>query len=213
MPLLENFSDAGLDPTSLKTMSEWHEKSCFTVPMRSADGPMGLLVFWDSDRERHYGDDERALALGLADLAGEAVRRARLVRTLQRLSGTDSLTGLANHRQIHELLTREQARAERHYLGFNLVMLDVDGFKLLNDSYGHPCGDTALRHIATILQANARASDVVGRYGGDEFVLILPETEPGEAYQVIEKMRAAIVGEAVRHARQGRRSRSTPASA
>jgi diguanylate cyclase (GGDEF)-like protein len=190
-PLLENLSD-DLDPASRKVMVDWDEKSCFTVPMRSADGPMGLLVFFNSDREREYSEDERTLADGLADLAGEAVRRARLVRTLQRLSGTDSLTGLANHRQIHELLTREQARAERHGLGFSLVMLDVDGFKLLNDTYGHPLGDTALRHIATILQNNARTSDVVGRYGGDEFVLILPETKPDEAYQVIEKMRAAI---------------------
>lgn len=120
------------------------------------------------------------------------MRRARLVRSLQRLSGTDSLTGLANHRQIHELLAREQARIERHGSGFGLVMLDIDGFKLLNDTYGHPCGDSALRHVAAILQANARASDVVGRYGGDEFVLILSQTTPAEATFVVEKMRAAI---------------------
>ena len=192
LPLLENVSDPGLEPRSRETMIAWNEKSCLTVPMRSADGPMGLLVFWDPERERHYTPDEMALAVGLAELAGEAVRRARLVRSLQRLSGTDSLTGLANHRQIHELLNREQARAERHGLCFNLVMLDIDGFKLLNDTYGHPCGDTALRHIAAILQANARASDVVGRYAGDEFVLILSETGAEEAYIVVEKMRAAI---------------------
>ena len=192
IPLLENISDPGLHPSSRQTMVDWKEESCLSVPMRSADGPMGLLVFWNAERERHYDEDEMALALGLADLAGEAVRRARLVRTLQRLSGTDSLTGLANYRQIHELLTREQARAERHGLTFNLVMIDVDGFKLLNDTYGHPCGDIALRHIASILQANARASDVVGRYGGDEFVLILSETRPEEAHQVVEKMRMAI---------------------
>jgi diguanylate cyclase (GGDEF)-like protein len=192
IPLLENVSDPGLDVKSRETMIAWNERSCLTVPMRSADGPMGLLVFWDPERERHYTPDEMALAVGLAELAGEAVRRARLVRSLQRLSGTDSLTGLANHRQIHELLNREQARAERHGLCFNLVMLDIDGFKLLNDTYGHPCGDTALRHIAAILQANARASDVVGRYAGDEFVLILSEIGAEEAYVVVEKMRAAI---------------------
>ncbi len=192
-PLLENVSDPDLDATSRETLIVWHEKSCLTVPMRSADGPMGLLVFWDQKRERHYPPEEMALAVGLAELAGEAVRRARLVRSLQRLSGTDSLTGLANHRQIHELLGREQARAERHGHTFNLVMLDIDGFKLLNDTYGHPCGDTALRHIAAILQANARASDVVGRYAGDEFVLILSETSAEEAHAVIEKMRTAIV--------------------
>ena len=190
--LLENISDPDLDPKSRANMVAWGEKSCLTVPMRSADGPMGLLVFWDSERERFFTTDEMALAAGLAELAGEAVRRARLVRSLQLLSGTDSLTGLANHRQFHELLAREQARAERHDLSFNLVMLDIDGFKLLNDTYGHPCGDSALRHVANILQANARASDVVGRYGGDEFVLILSETDTAEATRVIEKLRAAV---------------------
>ncbi len=192
IPLLENVSDPGLDQKSRGTMLAWGEKSCLTVPMRSADGPMGLLAFWDPERERHYQADEIALTTGLAELAGEAVRRSKLVRRLQRLSGTDSLTGLANHRQMHELLAREQARAERYGLTFNLVMLDIDGFKLLNDTYGHPCGDAALRHVASILQANARASDVVGRYAGDEFVLILSETDAAEAHVVIEKMRAAI---------------------
>jgi diguanylate cyclase (GGDEF)-like protein/putative nucleotidyltransferase with HDIG domain len=192
LALLENISDPELDPKSQATMAEWGEKCCLTVPMRSAEGPMGLLAFWDSERERHFSDEEMALATGLAELAGESVRRAKLLRSLQRLSGTDSLTGLANHRQVHEMLAREQARAERHGLGFGLVMLDIDGFKLLNDTYGHPCGDTALRHVAAILQANARASDVVGRYGGDEFVLILSETQPAEATLVIEKLRAAF---------------------
>ena len=192
VPLLENVSDPGLDENSREAMLAWKEKSCLTVPMRSADGPMGLLVFWDSRHERSYASEEMAVALALAELAGESVRRARLVRNLQRLSGTDSLTGLANHRQIHEILAREQARAERYELSFNVVMLDIDGFKLLNDTYGHPCGDTALRHIASILVANARASDVVGRYGGDEFMLILSETDSLEAHLVVENMRAAI---------------------
>jgi diguanylate cyclase (GGDEF)-like protein len=191
-PLLESISDPDLDPASRASLIAWKGKTCLTVPMRSAEGSMGLLALWDSEQERHFTDDEIALAVGLAELAGEAVRRARLVRSLQRLSGTDSLTGLANHRQIHELLAREQARIERHGSGFGLVMLDIDGFKLLNDTYGHPCGDSALRHVAAILQANARASDVVGRYGGDEFVLILSETSPTEATVVIEKMRTAI---------------------
>ena len=71
-------------------------------------------------------------------------------------------------------------------------MLDIDGFKLLNDTYGHPCGDAALHHMASILQTNARASDVVGRYGGDEFILILPETDPEHAHTVIADIRASL---------------------
>ena len=85
-------------------MERWGEKSCLTVPMQSVDGPMGLLTLWDSTRERHYSEDELALATSLAELAGEAVRSAKLLRRLRSLSETDSLTGLANHRKIHEFL-------------------------------------------------------------------------------------------------------------
>ena len=79
-----------------------------------------------------------ALAIALAELAGEAVRNAKLLRRLRSLSESDSLTGLANHRKLHEVLAHEQARAERYGSHFSLVMLDIDEFKLLNDTHGHP---------------------------------------------------------------------------
>ena len=85
-------------------MEIWGEKSCLTVPMQSIDGPMGLLTLWDSTRERRYNEDELALASSMAELAGEAVRGAKLLRRLRSLSETDSLTGLANRRKIHEFL-------------------------------------------------------------------------------------------------------------
>ncbi len=110
------------------------EKTRLTVSMRSVDGQMGLLSLWDSTRERCFSEDELALANSLAELAGEAVRGTKLLRRLRSLSETDSLTGLANHRGIHELLALEQARAERYGSRFSMIMLDIDGFKLFNDT-------------------------------------------------------------------------------
>ena len=189
---LQCVSDPDLDPVGRATMEMWREKSCLTVPMQSADGVMGLLTLWDSTHERRYTDDELALAGSLAELAGDAVRSATLLRRLQGLSETDSLTGLANHRKIHELLAGVQARAARYHSFFSVAMLDIDSFKQLNDTYGHPAGDAALRQVAETLKQQTRAADFAGRYGGDEFLLILPETTPAEATVLAEKLRAAL---------------------
>ncbi len=190
--LLERLSDPDLDAYSRATMEKWGEKSCLTVPMPSADGVLGLLAFWDEQQQREYSPEELALATSLAELAGEAVRSAKLLRRLQDLSETDSLTGLANHRKLCEFLTHEQARTERYGSHFSLVMLDLDEFKLLNDTHGHPAGDAVLRQVAALLAERARAADVVGRYGGDEFLLVMPETTAGEAGEAAEKLRAAL---------------------
>jgi diguanylate cyclase (GGDEF)-like protein/putative nucleotidyltransferase with HDIG domain len=94
---------------------------------------------------------------------------------------------------IHKFLDKEQARATRYGTHFSLAMLDIDGFKLLNDTYGHPTGDVVLRQVASLLREQTRASDIVGRYGGDEFLLVLPETSPAEAGVLAEKLRSALV--------------------
>lgn len=185
-------SDRTLDPGDRADLELWGAKSSLTLPMPSVDGPMGLLVLWDSWRERDYTAEELALATSLAELAGETLRGTKLLRRLQGLSETDSLTGLANHRKIHEHLALTHARAERYQTRFSLAMLDIDGFKPLNDVYGHRAGDTALRQVAALMRRQTRASDILGRYGGDEFLLILPETLPTEAAAVAEKLRAEL---------------------
>lgn len=111
---------------------------------------------------------------------------------LQSLSDTDSLTSVANHRKINEFLTREHARAERYAGSFTLVMLDLDDFKLLNDTHGHPAGDAILRQVAELLTDRTRDSDMVGRYGGDEFLLVMPETNPSEAMALAENLREVL---------------------
>lgn len=191
---LERVSDPRLSPTSRTAMERGGRKIRLTVAMRSVDGQMGLLSLWDSTSERSFSEDELALANSLAEMAGEAVRSNKLVRRLRSLSETDSLTGLANHRKIHEILTLELARAQRYGSRFSMIMLDIDGFKLFNDTHGHLTGDAVLSQTADLLRKQTRAADFVGRYGGDEFLLILPETGTAGAGALAEKLRTVLAG-------------------
>jgi diguanylate cyclase (GGDEF)-like protein/PAS domain S-box-containing protein len=115
----------------------------------------------------------------------------RSLENLEVLSVTDGLTGLHNRRAFEEKLKEEFERARRYKLPLSLLMLDADRFKEFNDACGHPAGDHLLKEIALILKQNARANDIVARYGGDEFVVILPNTESKVAFHLAERLRRA----------------------
>jgi diguanylate cyclase (GGDEF)-like protein len=191
-PLLELLSDPDLDPAVRADLDGWGEKSRLTVPMPSTDGPVGLLVFGDAERERVFPDEDLAVASALAGLAGEAVAGARLLRRLGRLSEVDAMTRLADHRELHESLALEQARAEHHGSHFSAVMLGVDGLKSFNEAYGHAAGDEVLRLVASMLSARAGADDVVGRWAGDKFLLVLARKTASEASLFAEELCAAL---------------------
>ena len=114
--------------------------------------------------------------------------RAALVE----LASHDALTGLFNVREFHQRLELELARAQRHGHTFALLMLDIDHFKAVNDTYGHPTGDAALSHIAQRIRGALRPSDIAARYGGEEFVILLPETDADGAAQLAERLRREI---------------------
>ncbi len=113
-------------------------------------------------------------------------------KRLRKLSITDGLTDLFNHRHIHELLHEEFERTRRSGEPLAVAMLDLDRFKLVNDTYGHPTGDVILYETARILRETAREIDMVGRYGGEEFVVILPGTDEEAAAQFAERVRQAV---------------------
>lgn len=115
---------------------------------------------------------------------------------LRALATTDPLTGLANHRALIAALEHELARAYRYRHECSLLFLDIDHFKALNDSYGHAVGDSVLRDFATLLQQQIRETDVPGRWGGEEFLVILPETDEQEARLLSERARAAVAAHA-----------------
>lgn len=133
-----------------------------------------------------------------------ALRESR-DRLVQR-ANTDSLTGLHNHRHFQERLATELSRAERFDRPLSVVMLDIDNFKALNDTHGHPIGDLVLKEVAKLLTSEVRDIDVVARYGGEEFALILPETSVTEARMAAERVRLAVQ----RHCFVGRDGQSIP---
>jgi diguanylate cyclase (GGDEF)-like protein len=117
---------------------------------------------------------------------------------LRELSTRDSLTGLANHREFQRQLTEEVERFRRYGRPFALLMLDVDHFKQINDTYGHLAGDEALRAVAMAIRGVVRPSDLVARYGGEEFALVLPETTSSGALALAERLRHHIGGSTIK---------------
>lgn len=117
---------------------------------------------------------------------------ARVLRQLKEASSTDGLTGLYNHRAFLDRLEQEFYRAQRYGTDLSILIIDLDGFKQVNDNFGHLVGDEVLKKVAKSLRENVRTSDFVARYGGDEFAVILPETSRNEAIAVAEKLRKNV---------------------
>lgn len=118
--------------------------------------------------------------------------KRQLIENLNYLSTTDSLTGLCNRRALTETLHYEIERAQRYDTDLSLILCDVDNFKPINDTYGHTAGDAALRAVSEALKTSLRKTDILGRYGGDEFMIILPETSLAGAKMLAEKVRLAV---------------------
>jgi diguanylate cyclase (GGDEF)-like protein len=128
----------------------------------------------------------------MAHEAAMALENARVYEAARNLADRDPLTGFFNHRYLHERLSEEVVRAIRSRRPLSVVMLDLDDFKLVNDTFGHVYGDRVLVYVAETIRASLRGSDVAARYGGDEFALILPETNAQEAAAAAERILAAF---------------------
>ena len=136
-------------------------------------------------------DDQRLLSLVAAELGGP-LQMAALYEDARRLATTDMLTGLLNRRAFLDAIERERSRSARHALPVAILLLDVDHFKSVNDLHGHAGGDAVLQGIAGVLRQIARKSDFVGRWGGEEFVLALPQTNDAGARVAAERLRKAV---------------------
>jgi diguanylate cyclase (GGDEF)-like protein len=138
------------------------------------------------------GDDFLIRPAPAEQLIAAVASRAERYRQLRKLMYTDGLTGLLNHATLKERLKKEIKRAARQDAPVSFGMLDLDHFKLVNDTYGHGAGDRVLRSLAQVLTRRLRLSDVVGRYGGEEFAIIFPDTPPGGALTVLEEIRQSF---------------------
>jgi diguanylate cyclase (GGDEF)-like protein len=158
------------------------------IPLASGGQSFGRLILTGSA----FDADSKETAASLAGQAVIALENARLHTMVERQALVDGLTGLANRRRSEEMLHLEHSRAERLGAPLAFVLADVDRFKRINDKHGHPVGDRVLREIANLLAETVREIDVAGRWGGEEFAVILPGTDLAGGAQLAERMRVAL---------------------
>jgi diguanylate cyclase (GGDEF)-like protein len=163
--------------------------SALAAPL-GGDGGVGIVSV--ARGERRFTTGEHELFSYLTNQASVSVENVDLHETVQRQAVTDELTGLFNHRRFQEVMTQEVERARRYGQEMGLIMLDIDNFKRVNDTYGHLQGDMVLREVARVLRQSSREIDEPARYGGEEMAVALPQTDLEGAFRFAERVRRRI---------------------
>ena len=169
------------------------------VPLDAHNERLAVLLLGPRLNDAHYGQAERDLAGTLSFAAAMALKNAELVERLASQATTDDLTGLPNRRALEQRLEAELSRGTRHQFKTTIALIDVDRFKLINDTLGHAAGDRYLVMIGQVLSRHVRALDVVGRYGGDEFLVILTMTSAAEALTLVNRLQDGLQELASQH--------------
>ncbi|HVZ86362.1 MAG TPA: sensor domain-containing diguanylate cyclase [Polyangia bacterium] len=205
------------DPSSIASMAaknklalpaggEWRERDVpvFSHPMRIKDYEsllvLPLLVKDEvigtftvaAQRAGAFPTDRREMLGVIANQVAISMQNARMYEIVEEQATTDGLTGLVNHRTFQERFSAMLGRAERRGFAVSLLLTDIDHFKKVNDTYGHPTGDEVLRRVAAILKASARKIDITARYGGEEFAIVLEGTDRAGAFQLAERIRQEV---------------------
>jgi diguanylate cyclase (GGDEF)-like protein len=182
--VLETLQEIGVGP----------EIEPLRLPLVFEENLLGIIWIWGKNLTRA---DLPIMSI-FAKQIGVSLERARLFQEVQSLALTDPLTSLQNRRSLFELGRVEFARAHRMNRAFCCMMLDLDHFKQINDTYGHPVGDQVLKEFARRCKTSVREVDLVGRYGGEELIILLPETDRKTAMQVAERLRNSIAAAPIR---------------
>ena len=179
--------DPRADPSEVEILREEGARLLVMIPLVAKGRAVGLLEL-QSNSLVPTDEVRLVLARTMANEAAMALENARLYESARSLADRDPLTGFFNHRYLYERMGEEVMRARRSRQPLSLILLDVDDFKLVNDTFGHQFGDRCLVHLAEVVRATLRASDVPARYGGDEFAVILPEADPEAAARVARRI-------------------------
>jgi diguanylate cyclase (GGDEF)-like protein/PAS domain S-box-containing protein len=180
--------DAQNDPRFKQWEGSEYVRGWMGVPLFRHDEFIGLMTI-DNHKPAAYTQEDASLALSFANSAAIVIENARLFDQTQQMALTDTLTGVYNRRYFYELALKEFARSKRYQDPLSIIMIDIDHFKNVNDRYGHLAGDQVLMQFVQRIQNELRASDVLARFGGEEFIILLPETNLGDATQVAERLR------------------------
>ncbi|OGW63581.1 MAG: hypothetical protein A2V83_09470 [Nitrospirae bacterium RBG_16_64_22] len=173
--------------------------SMLLIPIFMRRNLLGVLFLRTAKSRGRFDADELRFCRMAANIASQSLSHTGVYRTLERkthtlerLAITDGLTGVYNHRYLYTRLDEEFARAARYQSPLALIMVDLDDFKRVNDTFGHRRGDEVLKDVAATIRRAVRRSDIVTRYGGEEFVILLPQTPLSGAFQEAERIREAV---------------------
>jgi len=197
-PIVFQADAAGSDAAELSRMRARGDRTLLVLPLVASGSVIGVAELSMRTRPRTYTAAELDYCVTLANHTAAVLENAWLLDRLRRAADVDPVTGLANHRQLQERLVQEVARASRTGQPLGVVMLDLDGFKLINDRYGHAAGDLVLHELAATMRVSVRTNDIVARYGGDEFVILMPDTPAREARAATHRLLAALRGRSYR---------------
>jgi len=187
-------NDAARDPrfaNKFDSQTQFVTRSILCAPLISRGRTIGVVEIINRLGGR-FTQTDLDILLTLVEPCAIAIENAMLFQRTEQLTITDDLTKLFNSRYLNLYIGREIKRCKRHGIPLSVIFLDLDGFKGINDQYGHLAGSGTLAEVGAILAEVVRESDILARYGGDEFVVVLPETPPGGALVIAERLRRAI---------------------
>ncbi|WP_018525436.1 GGDEF domain-containing protein [Alkalispirochaeta alkalica] len=187
--------DVSRDPrfdASIDELTKFRTKSIIGVPLITRNRVFGVIELINKVNGEAFTALDMKVLCTIADFAAIAIEKAYYFRALRRAALEDSLTGLQNRRSLSRTLEREIRRCSRTGAPLAALLIDLDRFKAINDSWGHAAGDMVLQHLASILKESVRETDVVSRYGGDEFIVVMPETDQSGAREARRRLEEAL---------------------